>query len=401
MPERPDRIEALLTTERQEAALLALASTASRMEELATPDPLVCEPLMPELARLPHQLHYVAPDSAFSQWLAVASLAEQKERLDIARIIVDGVRQAIQNEHAVTADKHVTLEWRAICWSRRGRIARTNGAHDDAFECYSEARKLVHNLPWLDARPISELGLGVLAAVKGNYPAAERHASTVLKHRPLTADAHRFGAHHLMTLAKRKRGALVDALLHGWQAVDMLPADDVRALEVMLSLSEIAIELGDLHAAEMGFASVLEQQAPPRIRISALVGAAASCVHSNRRDRGSEVDTRLEHYQLRLEDLLDAQLSPRDRCRGLFALAEIHRHFGAVDAAEKATNDASAIAHEFGFFEQQFRLDTFIAGLRTSSPSKAKTHIDSSFSSEYTISKRHPALSRLANLSAR
>lgn len=388
----------LMDPEVQQGALLALSSTASRMDTLMAPDASCCAPLMHELAALPLQLHYVAPDSAFGLWLAIAALAEQKQQLELARTIIDGIRHAVETD---AIHESVSLERRAICWSRRGRIARTRGAHDDAFECYFEARRLVRDLPWHDARPVAELGLGVLAAVKGNYPAAERYASAVLKHRPVVPTVHRIGAHHLMTLTKRKRGRPLDALLHGWEAIDMLPADDVRALEVMLSLSEIAIELRDLHAAEMGFASVLEQEGPSRIRLSALVGAVASCVHSNRGDSSSAITVRLRQYQARLVQLLDAQLSPRDRCRGLVALAEIHRHFGEHEAAAKATDNASAIAHEFGFFEQQFRLDAFIANLAAPTHPTSSTQPNTpSIPEERTITKRHPALSRLVNLAA-
>jgi len=388
----------------QQAALLALVSSSSRLEWPQEPERVHCDALADALATLPTQLSAVSGESVFGQWLAIAGLAEQRELHEAARGTIDAVRHAVERADASVVGSTQALEWRAICWTRRGRISRICGHHEDAFECYAQASRLVRSLPWSDARPLAELGLAALSAARGNYPMVARHATLVLKHRPVLSVVHRFGAHLMMALAQRKRGELIDALLHGWAAIDMVPTGDVRALEVMLSLAEIAIELRDVRAAEVVFASVLEHSSPLRVRVSALAGAVASCVRLPSENIRTEIGTRLNRYRALLLQLLELRLAPRDECRTLFALAEIHRHEADLSGAADLTERAGSVARKFGFFEQQFRLDEFETQLMRSPFADSVRSFDAgdeSFPPIPAHSVRHPALSRLFKFSTR
>jgi len=393
----PEDVRETLIPE-QHAALLALASRAARLDWLEYPVQSLVTALHGPLAALPAQLAFVAVDSAFGQWVAIASLAEQRALYEAATDILNGVRTAVERAGETTIAPQEALEFRAICWTRRGRVARTLGHHDDALECYVQARRLVKELPWRDARPLAELGLGALAAARGNYPTVARHATNVLKQRPPLPGSHRLGAHMLMALAQRKRGALIEALLNGWAAHDLVPRGDVRALEVLISLSEIAIELHDLDAAEMGFASVLGHDCPVRVRVAALIGAVASCLLLAEADASVEIRTRLNRYGVLLQALLDIDLAPHDECRVLFALAGIDRQSGEPSRAAECVERATSIARQVGLFEQQFRLDKFMKQLMRTTPHQLHNTADHAVSARArpaTTFGRHPALSRL------
>lgn len=397
-------------TEHEErlGALAILASELERLPGLTGPvgaAGAARATIAHRLAEIPPQAAFVDQDGAFGRWMSVAAVAEHEGAPRLAQLIVDRIAVLLHTSLAGTTghgDRH--REELGMCWTRRGRLARIAGKLDDARECYREAVRKVTKLPWLDARPQAELGLATVAVDHGNFPDAERRLTALLAHRPAVAPLYRIPAHQLLALAKRKRRDFVDALLHGWSAFDLLEQQDVRRQEILLSMAEIATEMGDLDAAAHGFDAVLASGPPIRVRVSALVGAVSTSIRwQQSRVLDARAGARLAEYAAKLEELLATALAPRDEMRVLLALVESASLRARPTGSTATWLDAAArIATRHGFYEQQFRVDALRAQLYADvvppvdAPSASPAPLPAvAYDVRRVKPQRHPALVRL------
>lgn len=370
------------------AALVALASRAQQQVELELPPSALVSVLTGPSSALPLQLAHIDPGSSFGQWMAVAATAEHLGYVRLAQLLVDSIRMTLESiaVRGAAADPMIA-EYCAICWCRRGRISRIAGQLEDARGFYLQACALLPQRSWLDARALAELGLCAVAADHGNFPEIVRRASRLLRQEPMPAAPHRFAAHHFLALAQRRRGRLVDALLHGWAAFDLVPVGDVRRPELLITLAEIALALGDLEAAEHGFATVAQGASVPRVRVSAIVGAIQAQVRRlGSGDRGRDAVALLRVRMTTLAALIGGALAPRDEARALLALADAHEALHERKLATVCTAAAASIAARYQLYELQFRADTGVHRLQDHSA-------DASVSPKSAT--RHPAVSRL------
>ncbi|MES2522647.1 MAG: hypothetical protein V4617_08125 [Gemmatimonadota bacterium] len=339
-------------------------------------------------------------------WIEVAALAEYIGAWPLADIVLRLLIARV-DEYTALADARVPVTPRealALCWARRGRIARTAGRLTDADVFYRRAVALTRGLSWSDGRPHAEMGLAVLSVGRGNYPSAERRAQRVLAYRPVVYSMYRIAAHQVIAFTKRRRGQPLDALLHSWEAYDLLDRDDDRRFEILSSMSEIAQSHGDLDAAARGFAAVATSQAPWRVRIPGLVGALDVALLIAARDsqasRNVLADARVQCARAALEDALPHVAAPGDRLLGTLALAQAAVTAGVREVAELWLRESEELADRHGFHEKRFRVETLRASMHSA---ESLVGNPDGRAAETTTSRRswsaeHPALARLRTL---
>jgi tetratricopeptide (TPR) repeat protein len=369
--------------------------------------------LRTEIAALPPQFAGIKLGDPFGEWINIAALAEHLGEPDLAHLILSLMLELLSrgSRRARSLRGNVDVERVALCWARRGRLARIAGALDDAAECYEHAVRISRKQPWQDARPHAEMGLAVLAIARGNLPEGERRSRAVLAHRPRALALYRVQAHQVLSFTERRRGRLLDALLHGWEGYDLLDRDDLRRHELVASMAEIAMDCGDLDAAARGFDSVIAAAVPLRIRVPALVGAIEVALHRLSHSTSRARPGR-EALAAELVKLLSQPLAPGDRVLALVALIEWALSTNGLDQASAWLLEASALATTHQFHEKQFRLGTLRERLDAQrdarSPAQAvswssqirRGEGSSAGSPDFNSTRdaRHPALARLSAL---
>lgn len=393
-------------------ALAVLSAELQHARELSMPTSRALDVVQSEMAALPPQLAAVDAQSPFAVWMSVAALAEHYGAYRLAQLIVDGVRGLVQTDPALVVDAQARArreELVAICWARRGRIARMAGAFDDAIECYAQAARSSGRRAWKDAGPLAELGLATVAAIRGNIPEVETRATALLARHPQILPMYRVHAHQFLVLVKRKQRAYIDALLHAWAAFDLLGTTDFRRHELIGAMAEIALDHGDVDAASNGFDAVLATDVNDRIRVSSLAGSVHVCLRRQQTGRGQEQTERLQALTSSLRMMIAGNLSPNDRATSLMALGEATTALGDHDAAARWLTAAAETAADAKLFERQFQIEALQAKLRAtlqeivaSGPSHAEraSAMNTTLSDSPTLESergqtRHPALTRL------
>ncbi len=220
------------------------------------------ESLSDLLVDVPIQAPNLGKKSAPAQWLQLASLAELHGFAPLARIIVDGLSSHSNGNGEVFA----------LCAAQRGRIARSSGDLSDAIFHYKDAIRHSSDNASSDAWPRAHCGLANVFADRGNFPAAEKYFRKALRHGPRTDKATRVYAWMGLAMVRRKRGDLLDAMLSAWTAFDLTDERSPVRSDLLVTLAECAIELGDFPAAINGFESALEKSPSLRITIASMTG---------------------------------------------------------------------------------------------------------------------------------
>ena len=388
------------------ALLAVLASELERCSHLTSPQDAVFSRLSTDLADLPPQIVTADESSSFGRWFRLAALAEHLGAARLAQLMIDRLIELTTHTHTVagrtpsSADIAERQERLALCWARRGRLSRIAGTLNDAEECYRCAARLAAPLPWRDAKPQAELGMAALATVRGNWPAVIRRLKRLLGHRPPAADVYRLPAHQMLAVAMRKRKQLVDALLHAWEAFDLLGQADFRRFELIVGIAEIATDLGDWDAAAHGFDAVLAAPIRVRIRTPALIGALRVWTMRPAKTGEQATGERLAGYMAELEAELPRITAPSDAAEALLALADIALQMDRLDDANRWLLAAAEVSDRVGLFELQFRVVELGAALtrrRASAVSIEGRPRDGAPPGEsLRIHRRHPALARLA-----
>ncbi len=394
------------TDDARASQLGALAVVAAGLEASDSFDrPSIAMPQLREpLELLPPQFAGIPSGSAMAEWVNIVSLAELLEAPQLADLLLVELIVRLSPQDAGRAHGYSPserAEMAAVCWARRGRVARTQGRLDDAEACYKTALQMSGSL-WCDARPQALVGLSALAANRGNFPEAERLALQLLERGSGVFAVYRVPAHQLLTFTMRKRGRLLEALLHGWHAFDLLGVDDSRRDELLITMSEIALAYGDLDAAARGFSTVRLDILPARIQIPALVGgldvAARRMSIANRHDAADEDAAKTSVARLSvvaarapLLPLLKGSLSPGDRLLAVIALGEAAIELGERDDAMSWMAQAAHIADQHGFHEKRFHVDSLLARLASGEGRDVLMTANS-------VASAPPALRRFASL---
>lgn len=220
--------------------------------------------------QLQPQIGPLGADVRVRSWVNAAAVVEAHGFHDLAVDLIEGLRRVIVGEHA--ADEARAFD--AFLWTRRGRIARLAAQLDDAEECYREALRRTPqsrtNLWWEDVVSNAWIGLSVLAVARGNYPLAQQEAKKLLV--PQVPSTQQVQGHLLLALILRKRGKPGVALVHLWQAFDLLDGTDPRRADVLVTLGEIAGEVGEWESALHARLAALAVPILPRVAAAALSG---------------------------------------------------------------------------------------------------------------------------------
>ena len=397
-------VNASTTTTREDEAFLgglAVCAAAIRQEsDLAFPPTGPLAHLATALAALPPQFECLQAASRVGQWISIAALCELANAPDLAWLILDALHERLSKTVAAEAGVESVAELRGLCWARRGRIARSAGRLHDASVCYVAAQRTVRGLPWRDAAPHAALGLAVVAVGRGNLPAADRRASGVLKHRPTVSAMYRVQAHQVRAFTLRRKGRLLDALLHSWHAFDLLDSSDVRRFELLVTMGEIAVAYGDWPAAMAGLSVVVQSTATSRVRIPALMGLLDG--HRRLGDRAStEYRDDAMRWILDLETFARATGAPGDRVLAAIALAEALLGLDYLEKAHEWIEIVEQEAERHGFHEKRFRAEALRAELVQKSQMRVAERITEPVPAPRAFRvqrEQHPALRRLTAL---
>ena len=236
------------------------------------------------------------------------------------------------------------LEWGRVL-AQRARVARKADAPEVARTLYTSVRRLgrTPRSPELLAR--ADVGFGVLAQYRGNFPEARRRYEAAAR----TADGSGLRelsrlAHHGMMLIAVRAGANAEALVHGWRAFRDAEGDADLEAESLLNLAQLAFDLGEPRAALAGFTAALSRTSLDRLTLPALGGAARAAAAVGDERVGTLVEQR--YRERRRTGVLSYQESSASL---EFAMA--HAATGDAEAAMREADEALSIARRHAFHE--------------------------------------------------
>lgn len=359
--------------------LVFLASWLERADQLPPMPAAYWAALAEPCTRFPHQLHTIDHDTPVAQWLLAAALAEFLGEGALGWIMISALMPLVQHDTEVLA----------ICHNRRGRIARLSGQLDDAELHYRDALRLADTHPARDAWPMAMIGLINVAIDRGNFPAAERQVRRMLVPDAGVLPVYRVGAWLSLSLVRRKRGDFLDAMLSAWNAYDLLPDGSPQRTEMVISLAECALALGDLPAAAQGFALAHRDAQSWRIRVSAATGLTQSRLPAAHDAAGRAA---LRDACTHLHNALKANLAPQERVLALLTYTDAMALLNDMTAARASLQEARALADAHAYHEYQFRVDALTAQLDApDAPSSLPTPLTASGAASLTPSRAQTA----------
>jgi tetratricopeptide (TPR) repeat protein len=230
--------------------------------------------------------------------------------------------------------------------ARQARIHRKLGELDTALDLYEEveASGLQNHDEELVCR--GRLGKGIAARMRGNYPLAERFFRAVLESGGTSAAIREIKAlaHHGMMIVAGVAKHYGTALQHGWMAYDLFAEWPARQSDMLVEISNVCNYTGQYRAALNGYLLVLGHPIVPRLRLTAIGGAAlaaahlgdAAVVHRLAAEGSAMIDPRNDQYEV-------ADLER--------ALAEAFYWLGEVRQGDTFKERATKRAIAGGYFE--------------------------------------------------
>lgn len=247
------------------------------------------------------------------------------------------------------------LTTRMLATVHMGRVARQLGDLDTATDCYQKAadEALRERDGPLAARGF--IGLGILAATRGNRPAERSMFERALSLAHPGGSVEMSAAQGLM-LPALAEGRLIDALLYGWRAFDLTaPGSEERAM-IVGNLATASLH-GDFAAAALrGFLHVLTLTNTARIRLPTIGGAIRAAARLREDDRVRSLNAAGDIEA-------DRAQMPFETARFLMYAAEAWATIGDRDFARNRLQDAIAIATQHGFFELRMRSEDALDAL--------------------------------------
>ena len=224
-------------------------------------------------------------------------------------------------------------------------VARSLGDLDSADELYDGvlAAGSKYNEPELRARAM--LGLGVTARIRGNYPKAR----TWLREGLAAAEAARLRdlaavGHQGLLIAAGTAGDYETALVHGWAAFELASGTSERQAEILINLSQVALDAGQPKAARSGFLASMSRTDSARLRLPCLGGAAVASATI-----GDAVS--LASLAKAADESISGAMLPFESASVLRSLFDAYAIAGEAARAEEYRLRARALARKNGFFE--------------------------------------------------
>ncbi len=335
-------------------------------DAIVHPSPHAMQRSAEALRTLPPQMSDPMRATAFGYWMGVAALAELARDVPLARMVLNALESRISDDTelhrtstrgTMTPSTPPAWEMRGMIWARRGRLSRLAGHLEDAEECYREAARIGRKQRATEALAQAQIGLALLAAMRGNHPAVLRRCRALLAHHPDLGSLYRVPVHQLIALSARKKGRFSEALRNVWYAFESLDQADFRRSELVLSMAEIAEEVGDGAAALHAFETVLHAATHARIRTPALLGAIRLYIAVRRSPSPPQFDQVLEGYRQEAKTLLESTTDPFDGAALLIGLATIAEHSQDWAEWDRRLSAARSVAEESKLFELQFRIE--------------------------------------------
>lgn len=262
-------------------------------------------------------------ESAGALLLAASALGS------LTRILDDGTRPLVLG--------------RAIAqWAR---VERMLGGSDVAADLYRRASALGTRARAPDLRVRADLGLGVLARMRGNYPEARRRFRRALALAEREGLAELTGlAHQSLLVAAAVARDFDTALSHGWSALAHVAGVPAKEAEVLLNLATLCLDTGHDAAALQGFLEAAERTDRVAFRIGAQAGAAVAAARVG--DRSV-----LLRCAAAVERALEGGMTPYESAQRLLTLSDAWRAAGEHEREESARRRGLEIARAYGFAE--------------------------------------------------
>lgn len=270
----------------------------------------------------------------------VAELSAAALRMESAGALLLAASMLASLERAL-GDTLVLERGRVVAqWAR---VERMLGETDVAADLYERARRLGvrHKLPELRVR--ADLGIGVLARIRGNYPEARERFRRALSVAEREGFAELTGiAHQSLMIAASAAHDVDAALMHGWAAFAHA-TDSLNETVVLLNLATICLDSGEDVAALRGFLTAAERAVRPAHRSAARAGAAVAAARMGDRPLllacAADVERAL------------TELGPYERAQRLLTLSDAWLAAGEVAAELSARERGLAVARAHGFGE--------------------------------------------------
>lgn len=273
--------------------------------------------------------------------------AEDMERagcFELARTTVSSVCQMLSDAPATG---------RLLAMAHLGRVNRQIGDLTAAVDCYQTVASGAHALHDGPIASHAYIGLGNVAHQRGNRPrqksSFERALASAARGSPQELSAHQ----GLMIVANAQN-ELVEALLHGWRAHDLAPADSEEQLAMIGNLSSTALYGGFYLAALNGALHVLQFSRVAFHRLPAIGGGMRAAAHLRR----------IEDV-VRLYALCDAEraqgAAPFDSARLALWAAEAWKLLGDHERATALVTSSLEISDRWGFHELRLSAEDLIA----------------------------------------
>lgn len=227
----------------------------------------------------------------------------------------------------------------------RARFAWKQGDHVTAFERYRRVRTIARRIGSAELEVRTDVGLAVVARLRGNYPASRRAArrAVVLAERHGLSRLAALG-HQSLMIAAVVAGDLNTALQHSWRAYGDVRGDAAEEAAPLVDTAQLFLDAGHVELATAGFAAALERPIPDRIRLPALGGAAlAAARHGDTGTVRRMADT--------VRRALNDDSLPYASVVGRLDIAEALETIGHPEAARPFRFEAETVASARGYHE--------------------------------------------------
>ena len=199
---------------------------------------------------------------------AVVARMEEAGALTLAALVLSLVSRAAR-EAAPVARGRLLAQW--------ALVERRLGELDTASDLYQEAGRIGRRVRSAELQARAQLGLGIVARERGNYPEARARFRRALRGAERAGLAQLTGfAHEGLMIAAAVAEDFDAALRHGWSAFAHAAGAPDREADVLTNLGTLCLDIGENSAALGAFLGAAERTAAPRIAADAWAGAAVA-----------------------------------------------------------------------------------------------------------------------------
>jgi tetratricopeptide (TPR) repeat protein len=283
-----------------------------------------------------------APDATAAEVLVAAAGMEDAGALLLAQTVLGAL--------ARLAERHASALTRGRALAQRARVERQLGHFDVAEDLYADAGRIGARAGLADLQVRSDLGRGVLARIRGNYPDARRLFRRGLRRAERAGLRELTGiAHEGLMVAATAAGDYDTALKHGWSALAHAVGDPRKEADVLHNLADVCKRAGELEAALSGFLAAAAR-GTPRISVLAFANAAHAAALLGQRDV-------LDRCAARCDAADAADAMPYERAQRLLTLAVAYDVGGDAERAERYRHRGLELAWAHRFTELLMRYE--------------------------------------------